>query len=166
MIYLTSALAARDRAVARWQAWVAGITLGLVALSGLLAGWPARAIARWLGQIASAADRLGQGQWNARAPVADPRELADLSESFNRMADELQRRIAVLIQHNNEQKAVLASMAEGVLAVDSQERIISRTPPRSALLGLDPTQLQSRRLQEVVRNADLSRFVSPVAVLG
>ena len=96
----------------------------------------------------------------ARAPVPDPRELAELADSFNRMAEQLQRRIGVLIQNNNEQKAVLASMAEGVLAVDSQERVISMNTASRRLLGLDGSQAQGRRLAEVVRNADLSRFVT------
>ena len=64
-------------------------------------------------------------------------EMAELAESFNRMADRLQKQIGVLVGHNNEQKAVLASMAEGVLAVDSQERIISLNQALGRLLGLD-----------------------------
>jgi two-component system phosphate regulon sensor histidine kinase PhoR len=83
-----------------------------------------------------------------------------LDEAFNRMAEKCQQRIATLTQHNNEQKAVLASMAEGVLAVDSQERVISLNTASGRLLGLDQAQAQGRRLQEVVRNADLSRFIT------
>ena len=56
------------------------------------------------------------------------------------MAEQLQQRIGVLIQNNNEQKAVLASMAEGVLAVDSQERVISMNTASRRLLGLDQAQ--------------------------
>ena len=66
----------------------------------------------------------------------------------------------MLIQNNNEQKAVLASMAEGVLAVDSQERDHQHEHGLAPLLGLDQSHAQGRRLQEVVRNADLSRFVT------
>ena len=51
-------------------------------------------------------------------------------------------------------------MAEGVLAVDSQERVISLNPASVRLLGLGQSQAQGRQLQEVVRNADLSRFIT------
>jgi two-component system phosphate regulon sensor histidine kinase PhoR len=160
VLYLSMPLAQLDAAVARMQAQmlVAG---GVVALLGSLLAWRAtRGIARPLDEIGHTAERLAAGEWGARAPVPDPRELAELADSFNRMAEQLQRRIGVLIQNNNEQKAVLASMAEGVLAVDSQERVISMNTASRRLLGLDGSQAQGRRLAEVVRNADLSRFVT------
>jgi two-component system phosphate regulon sensor histidine kinase PhoR len=111
-------------------------------------------------RIREAAGQLARGQWDARVPVPDAQEPAELAEAFNHMADLVQERIRTLIQNNNEQKAVLASMAEGVLAVDSQERLISMNTASSRLLGLDPWHAQGRRLQEVVRNADLSRFIT------
>jgi two-component system phosphate regulon sensor histidine kinase PhoR len=51
-------------------------------------------------------------------------------------------------------------MAEGVLAVDSQERVISMNTASRRLLSIDPAQAAGRPLGEVVRNADLSRFIS------
>ena len=48
--------------------------------------------------------------------MPDARELAELADRVNALADSLQKRIGVLVQNNNEQQAVLASMAEGVLA--------------------------------------------------
>ena len=105
-----------------------------------------------------AAERLANGDSNRGLRWPTPGRLAELAECFNAMADRLQQRIGVLIQNTNEQKAVLASMAEGVLAVDNQERVISLNTASSQLLGIDPSQVQGRRLQEVIRNADLSRF--------
>jgi two-component system phosphate regulon sensor histidine kinase PhoR len=103
---------------------------------------------------------LEGGNWTARVLASEQRELSELTEAFNRMANRIQERVGVLTQNNNEQKAVLASMAEGVLAVDSQERVISLNRASSRLLGLDQNQAQGRPLQEVVRNADLSRFIT------
>ena len=85
----------------------------------------ARGVAAPLLAQQAAADYLAEGRWGARVPVPDAREPAEAAEAFNRMADSVQKRIAALSRQNSEQKAVLASMAEGVLAVDSQERIIS-----------------------------------------
>ena len=160
VLYLSTPLGRLDRAVTRLQAWTLAIAMVLVALCIPLAWRATRPIAQALGQLRAAAGRLADGHWAARAPIPDPRELAEATEAFNLMADRLQKKIGVLIQHNNEQKAVLASMAEGVLAVDGQERIISMNEASGRLLGLEQAQAQGRRLQEVVRNADLSRFVS------
>ena len=159
-LYLSAPLTELDQILTRMRFWllVAG---GLLLAMALPLAWRvARGIAQPIAEVGQAAARLGAGQWTARAPVPDAEEAAELAESFNRMADQLQSKIAILTQNNNEQKAVLASMAEGVLAVDSQERVISVNPASVRLLGLDQTQAQGRRLQEVVRNADLSRFIS------
>ena len=160
VLYLSTPLGRLDRAATRMQGWILAIALVLMALCVPLAWRVTRGIATPLWQQRAAAGRLGEGHWGARVPIPDTRELAELAQAFNHMADTLQKQIGVLIQHNNEQKAVLTSMAEGVLAVDSQERIISMNEATSRLLGLEQAQVQGRRLQEVVRNADLIRFVS------
>ena len=160
VLYLSTPLGGLDRAATRMQAWIFVIALVLVALCIPLAWRVTRGIVATLAQQRAAAGRLAEGDWGTRVTIPEARELAELAKAFNHMADSLQKRIGVLIQHNNEQKAVLASMAEGVLAVDSQERIISMNEASGRLLGLEQAQVQGRRLQEVVRNADLSRFVS------
>ncbi len=159
-LYLSAPLTDLDQLISRLRFWLL-LTGGLLLAAALPLAWRvSRGMAQPLDALSQAAGRLGSGHWAARAPVPDAEETAGLAESFNRMADQLQSRIAVLIQNNNEQKAVLASMAEGVLAVDSQERIISVNPASVRLLGLDQSHAQGRRLQEVVRNADLSRFIT------
>ena len=45
----------------------------------------------------------------------------------------------------------------------TDERVISLNKAAGQLLGIDPAQAQGRSLQEVVRNADLRRFVTRVA---
>ena len=145
-----------DRAKARLQTWMLGIAALLAGFAIALAWYTAASLTVPLDQIAQRSfERFTQGQWTTRVTVPDARETGELAEAFNRMADELQQKIAVLTRHNNEQKAVLASMAEGVLAVDSQQRIISLNRASGRLLGLDQAQVQGRRLHEVVRNADL-----------
>jgi two-component system phosphate regulon sensor histidine kinase PhoR len=157
--YLSRPIGAVDRAKANLQAWLLGSAALLAALGIGLAWYTAASITAPLDQLRGALDRFTQGQWGTRVAVPDAREPGEVAEAFNRLADELQQKITVLTRHNNEQKAVLASMAEGVLAVDSQQRIISLNRASGRLLGLDQSQVQGRRLHEVVRNADLSRFV-------
>ncbi len=157
--YLSTRLTNLDAAVARLQAQALFAGLVVTVLAGLLAWRSARQIAQPLEQVGQAADRLAGGRWAARTTVPDARELAELAERFNHMADRFGQRIGVLIQNNNEQKAVLASMAEGVLAVDVQERVISMNAACGRLLGVDQAQARGRPLAEVVRNADLSRFI-------
>jgi len=160
VFYLSKPLGALDKVLSqlRWGALLLGALLA--ALAAFIAWRAANGVTESLTQLQGTVQRFADGQFAARVAVPDARETAELAEAFNRLADGLQRRIGVLTQNNNEQKAVLASMVEGVLAVDSQARIISLNRASCRLLGVDPAHVQGRRLQEVVRNADLSRFVS------
>ncbi len=160
VFYLSKPLGRLDRILTRWQAWTLSIGVLLGALAAALAWRASQGIAEPLAHLQLAVRRFSEGQWSTRVTMPDARETAKLSDAFNRLADQLQRRISILTQNNNEQKAVLASMVEGVLAVDSQARIISLNRASCRLLGLEQSHVQGRRLQEVVRNADLSRFVS------
>ncbi len=160
VLYLETSLAALDEGLGRVRLAIVLAGVAMVGLSGLLAWWIARGLSNPLDELRLAAERLAHGQWNTRMVAAEQQELAEVTEAFNRMAEALERRIDTLVQNNNEQQAVLASMAEGVLAVDSQERIISLNTASGRLLGLDPSHAEGRRLQEVVRNADLSRFIT------
>jgi two-component system phosphate regulon sensor histidine kinase PhoR len=92
--------------------------------------------------------------------VPDTDELAALAESLNLLASQLEERGHAIGRKGHEQEAVLASMAEGVLAVDSEERVISLNRAAAALVGGRQTDMRGRNLQEVVRNADLRRFAS------
>jgi two-component system, OmpR family, phosphate regulon sensor histidine kinase PhoR len=160
VLYLSRPLAELDEALGKWR-WQAFVLAAVAAgLAIPLAAATAQRIAVPLEQLRWAAEALTGGKWTARVTTPDTAELATLAETFNRMADTIAGRIGQLIQNNNEQKAVLASMAEGVLAVDGQERVISANNACARLLGVDSTAIQGRRLQEVVRNADLTRFIS------
>jgi two-component system phosphate regulon sensor histidine kinase PhoR len=160
VFYLSRPLGWLDRAGSQLQIWIVGIGVALAALAVPLAWRASRKAAEPMEQLAGAIERFGEGELAARVTVPDTREAALAAEAFNGMAAALQRRVTTLVRHNNEQNAVLAGMAEGVLAVDSQECIISVNRALSWMLGIDPAQAQGRRLQEVVRNADLSRIVS------
>ena len=59
----------------------------------------------------------------------------------------------------NEQDAVLASMVEGVLAVDNDGRIISLNPAAAALLATEFPRVAGLPLQSVVRNSALQRLI-------
>lgn len=56
-------------------------------------------------------------------------------------------------------EAVLASMVEGVIAVDMDERVISMNQAAAQMFVCNPSAAQGRTIQEVVRNVVLHEFV-------
>jgi two-component system phosphate regulon sensor histidine kinase PhoR len=140
--------------------------LGVAAAGATLVSWRlARRQSRPFEEVAEAAQRLAQGNEAERLPRSDVQELARLSESLNQLAQELEDRGHTIGRQGHELEAVLASTVEGVLAVDSEERVISINRAAARLIGGQVSEVIGRSLQEVVRNADLRRL-SAQAVAG
>jgi two-component system phosphate regulon sensor histidine kinase PhoR len=118
-----------------------------------------RRIARPLAELRQGAERFAKGDLAHKLAVPDSPEFGALADAMNRMAGELDQRIKAAVQQRNEREAVFSSMMEGVLAVDSDERLLNVNDAASQLLAITPAGAQGRSIQEVVRNAELQRFV-------
>jgi two-component system phosphate regulon sensor histidine kinase PhoR len=134
--------------------------MGAALLAALLSLLMARRLSRPLEEMKQGAQRFAQGDLRAKVPVPDSDELASLAEALNSMAAQLDQRIRTIIIQRQEQDAVLASMVEGVMAVDRKERLITLNQAGGRLLGVDPEAAKDRPLPEVVRNPDLQNFVT------
>lgn len=139
--------------------WIIGAPV-MVGLALVFSWLVSQAIARSLGRLTEAARRFAAGDFSQRLHLPEHREMAETAGAFNALADNLERSIASLNRRNNEQEAVLTSMVEAVLAVDSEQRVISVNAAAAKLLSASPGEIEGRSLQEVIRNADLRRFVA------
>ena len=134
--------------------------MGAALLAALLSLVMARRLSRPLEEMKQAAQRFAQGDLRVKVPVPSSDELASLAEALNSMAEQLDQRLRTVTRQRREQEAVLASMVEGVLAVDQQERLITLNQAGARLLGVDPETARERPLPEVVRHPDLQNFVA------
>lgn len=106
------------------------------------------------------ADRLAVGDLEYKMVVPSYEQMAGLAESMNKMAAQLNERIHTVTQQKNELEAVLSSMMEAVLVVDTEERIMGGNQAASRLFELDLALAQGRSIQEMIRNANLLEFVT------
>jgi len=139
-----------------------------IALGGLIAALLAalvslalsRKVTRPLEELTRGAERFAKGDLSQKLPVPDAKEIGSLAKAMNQMAAQLDDRIRTIIRQRNELEAVLSSMVEGVLAVDTNERLISMNQAAAALMRIDPSHARGRDIQEIIRNSDLQRFVT------
>jgi two-component system phosphate regulon sensor histidine kinase PhoR len=136
---------------------VMGLLTALVSVGiGLYAS---RLMAEPLEEMADRARRLGEGDLKTRMPVQDTLELANLSDALNRMAVLLDERIQRETHQRRERDAVLASMNEGVLAVDMNQTILGINAAGARLLDVEEGRVRGRSILELVRNPELERFL-------
>ncbi len=132
----------------------------IVLLAVLLALFFSRKIVRPLEELKQGAERFAGGDFSKRLPVPDSAEIGELADTMNRMAAELDARIQTVVRQRNELKAVLASMVEGVMAVDPQMKIIGINQACSRIIGLGAREAEGLSLPEAVRNRELHDFVT------
>ncbi|MEX1328660.1 MAG: two-component system histidine kinase PnpS [Desulfobacterales bacterium] len=138
-----------------------------IALGGLLiavlAAWISllisRRIIRPIEEMKNGTDRFANGDLTHRLATPASEELASLAEALNQMAAQLDRRIKTIVSQRNELETVLASMLEGVVAIDNEERIININAAAADFFDCKPEKCPGRNLQEVIRNSALQLFV-------
>ena len=139
---------------------IALATVIVAVLAGLIGLFVSRRISGQMREIQEGAERLAGGDFVYKLYVPRTLEFAAVAESLNAMAEELDEKIGTLTRERNEREAVLASMVEGVLAVDADERIIALNDAAAALAGVTPQQAEGHLVQEVLRNPDLQHVVA------
>lgn len=133
----------------------------LVAFLAALIGFGvSRRISRPLVEMRQIAERFARGDLGGRIRVSGSDEIGGLAEALNQMAAQLDDRIRTITTQRNEREAVLSSMVEGVMAVDTHRRLISMNDAAADLLGIDPDSSQGKNINELVRNVGLQDFIS------
>ena len=103
------------------------------------------------------------GQLDFRPRLFAPNQLdaveAELIKSLNITASQLDLKISHLSRQKTEQDAVLASMVEGVIALDSEGKILRMNKAACELVKADVATYVGRVAEEVVRSAQLQKFI-------
>ncbi len=136
-------------------ALVALLVLCAAVLIGLVM---ATQIARPVGRLIMAAERVRAGDLNVRVPeVASGDEVAGLSRAFNRMTGQLAAQRAELMDAYSQiderrrfTEAVLLGVSAGVIGLDAAGRIELPNRAASDLLGVDLLGAIGQRLSDVV----------------
>lgn len=118
-----------------------------------------RRISRPLEDMRRLAERLAQGELDARVPMPDCQETVALARALNQMAAQLGERMRIISEQRHTQGAVFTSMVEGVLAVDREERLLHLNPAAARMLGITLEQARGRSIQETIRHPELQKFI-------
>jgi two-component system phosphate regulon sensor histidine kinase PhoR len=141
----------------QWRMATGGLVIAI--LVGLVSLLASRKISRPIEELRIGAEVFSAGNLEHKLTIPDTEELASLAEAMNKMADRLDRRIQTAIDQRNELETILASMHEGVVAIDRGETIISMNSAAGEMFERAREKAQGRSVQEVVRNLELQTFV-------
>jgi two-component system phosphate regulon sensor histidine kinase PhoR len=136
----------------------AGIAILLTSL------WLDRRLFEPLLRLIAGAGNLAAGR-SQRVEVPDEEELAALALSLNRLAETAETQFAAVRAERDHLKAILASMAEGVLVVGSDGRARLVNQAFRQIFDLHG-EVTGRPVLEIVRQPGLARLVEDTLRLG
>lgn len=143
-----------DRTVGRVQRAVAlagilALLLGMVAAYALSVG-----VSRPLVVLADQARKLGAGDFSVTVPKSRVAELHDVSVAFGRLTDELRARLAELGRERDGMETLIDCMAEGVVALAEDGRLVRTNRTARAMLDI-PEGHGATPIGTVIRHPEL-----------
>ncbi|MBU1697465.1 MAG: PAS domain-containing protein [Proteobacteria bacterium] len=110
-------------------------------------------------QMKIGAVKFARGNLNERLAIPEAEELSELAVTMNQMAENLAEKIKAFQNRSMELEAVHASMQEGVIAIDKDERIITINDAAAKIFDFPASQLKARYILEVARNIEFQKFL-------
>ncbi|HHT9120313.1 MAG TPA: two-component system histidine kinase PnpS [Candidatus Hypogeohydataceae bacterium YC41] len=119
-----------------------------------------------LKEVTKAVEGFSRGDFSKRINIYSQDELGLLSMNLNQVAREMEKTLSSTAKDKNQLEALLSSMTEGVVAVDSQEKIFKINYAASQMLHLPMEKAFNRYLWEVLRNPKLTSLIREVLKEG
>ena len=142
----------------------------VVLLAGFVAVAPAwyfaRAFVRPLHEIREGAEQIAQGEYGQRVHGGVWRESRALADSFNEMSRRLADQIDRLETEHEQLRAILGGMAEGVIAVGPNQRVLFANGAAGRMLDFDPATAIDRPFWELTRQPNVQELLDKALQTG
>lgn len=144
-----------------WKMFFSASLAGLL-VAFLISTIFSRRITKPIEEVSYAAKKISCGNYDLKVPLRPPYETKILAESFNRMAENLQETVGKLKEETDKTRAVLASMAEGLIAVDQNCHVVMMNFAAERLFKIRQEETLGKHLLEVLRNRELHDLINEV----
>ncbi|HZL93483.1 MAG TPA: HAMP domain-containing protein, partial [Vicinamibacterales bacterium] len=124
--------------------------------------WLARSLTKPLSDMATAAQQLAAGNLGVHVQASARDEVGLLADTLNHMTAELRSKIEELSEDRAQLLAMLTSMVEGVMVLDSKGRILQVNPAWERMFGVTRAEARGRQSSDVFAHSKLNALVSAV----
>ena len=139
-----------------------GAVISLALTAGIASLWAHR-ITLPLRQMAGFAKSVAQGEMARRLHIHSRDELGELAGALNAMAADLDGTLHRLEAEGQRIRAIMESMAEGVLVIDARGHISLVNPAAEVSLGLKKEEALGQTPLEAVRSHELDDLLKAAA---
>jgi two-component system, OmpR family, phosphate regulon sensor histidine kinase PhoR len=132
----------------------------MTVLAALISYLISRKISLPINAMKNGAQRFASGDFNIKLPVSGYEETRQLAIALNEMAGNLNTMITRITEQNHELEAILSSMTEGVIAVDTNERILLVNNAAATLFAIERRNAEGKWIGEALRNKEVCEFLA------
>ena len=146
-----------DTSIDSLQKYTTLFVVGLSTLTGTLMLWFSTRTMRPLSEFAEAARNVEKGSYDRISSGLNRRddEWGELADAFSQMQRVLSQRESGLKENSSRLEAVLSSMIEGVIALDSSGEVTMANNAACQIFSLIKPELIGRKLINIVRFPEL-----------
>lgn len=117
-------------------------------------------------ELQTGAQRFATGDLGFRFSPRRSIEISPLAEAMNKMAENLAITVDELIKSKNEQSAILSCLSEGIIALDTAQRILLINESALTMFDIREHRPEGKLLTEVVRNSEIQKFAENILKSG
>jgi len=110
----------------------------------------ARSITVPINDVTEKAEKMSRGDFSQEVSVRSDDEIGRLAEMFNLLREKLDHTLAEINSEKNKLEAILKNMADGLLAVDTEGRIILANHAAMQMLGMKQQEIEKRTYDEII----------------
>jgi nitrogen fixation/metabolism regulation signal transduction histidine kinase len=142
---------ATDARIAKLQRNLAGMTLLVTVLTVVLTLLIANQTTRPIREVTLAAEKMADGDLSVRLPVSSDDDVRQLSQAFNRMADQIRNEVDALQTEHAKPEAILQQMTDGLVMFDETGAVQMINPAAEAMFGISGEQVAGSWLAGALR---------------
>jgi len=117
-------------------------------------------------EMSYVAQDMARGNLDQEIRIFAQDEIGDLARSINYLARELKKNIDDVISEKNKIQAILASMSDGVIAMDNWGRVILVNPVVEKYFGTTLEASRGKNIRRVIRNSDFEKLLNQFLETG
>jgi two-component system, OmpR family, sensor histidine kinase ResE len=134
--------------LAHVRALVFGSALAGIILSVLFGYFMARRVTGPLKQMSAGAAQMSAGNFEVRLPERSHDEVGQLAVALNRLSSSLRETVQALSEEKSKLDHIVATMGEGVVAVNRSGAVIALNPKAERMLGVREADFAGTTLRE------------------
>lgn len=113
-------------------------------------------------EIKDVAVEITQGKLDRTTNIISKDEIGQLAKAIDFMAASIKDKIYSINDKNSKMEAILSSVVNGIIAVDSSKNILFINPMAQQMLSITEADIVGRHLLEVIRNNKIDNMIRSI----